>query len=280
MDGEKEEYGSSKNHGSAENLESTKRSPTDVNMEKLSAAFENPLAGIPREQLMKDVETFCKQFNLMEHIEDFKKGALISQSPENAQSLEQLSAEDKTTLEREHTHRWTQPWQLYWLASECSLSALVLSILILCLVMCSLAAAVQGMDETVNNGAQAFYLKRFNIVSKAEGGRFSTSEVDNLTGLVVGAPYLACAILGCWLTEPLNRLFARRGTIFISCFIAAVASIWEGVANSWVNLFLARFVLGLGIGSKSTTVPVYAAECSPAPIRGGSSSFLIKPLRF
>lgn len=27
------------------------------------------------------------------------------------------------------------------------------------LVMCSLAAAVQGMDETVNNGAQAFYLK-------------------------------------------------------------------------------------------------------------------------
>jgi MFS family permease len=79
---------------------------------------------------------------------------------------------------------------------------------------------------------------------------------------------LACAILGCWLTEPLNRLFARRGTIFISCLIAAVASIWEGVCNSWVNLFIARFVLGLGIGSKSTTVPVYAAECSPAPIRG------------
>jgi hypothetical protein len=27
------------------------------------------------------------------------------------------------------------------------------------LVMCSLAAAVQGMDETVNNGAQSLYLK-------------------------------------------------------------------------------------------------------------------------
>jgi MFS family permease len=33
-------------------------------------------------------------------------------------------------------------------------------------------------------------------------------------------------------------------------------------------MFLARFVLGLGIGSKSTTVPVYAAECSPPLIRG------------
>jgi hypothetical protein len=87
--------------------------------------------------------------------------------------------------------------------------------------MCSLAAAVQGMDETVNNGAQAFYLKRFNITT----ARYSKKEVDNLTGLVVGAPYLACAILGCWLTEPVNSVFARRGTIFISCFIAALASI-------------------------------------------------------
>ena len=130
--------------------------------------------------------------------------------------------------------------------------------------MCSLAAAVQGMDETVNNGAQALYLKQLGVTEK----RFSKNMVDNLTGLIVGAPYLACAILGCWLTEPLNAIFARRGTIFLSCFIAAVASIWEGVANSWVNLFIARFVLGLGIGSKSTTVPVYAAESAPAPIRG------------
>jgi MFS family permease len=119
--------------------------------------------------------------------------------------------------------------------------------------MASLAAAVQGMDETVNNGAQAFYLEELGVTSD----RFSPDMQDNLTGLIVGAPYLACAVLGCWLTEPLNRLFARRGTIFLSCFIAAVASIWEGVANSWVNLFLARFVLGLGIGSKSSSMFTY-----------------------
>ncbi|KAL9622300.1 MAG: hypothetical protein Q9160_003311 [Pyrenula sp. 1 TL-2023] len=223
------------------------RAPTDVNMEKLSAVFENPLAGVPREQLMNDVDTFCKQFDLTDHLESFKKGALIAQSPNTALDLTELSDEDKRLIEREHTHKWSQPFALYWLV-----------------VMCSLAAAVQGMDETVNNGAQAIYLKQLNITEE----RFSKNMVDNLTGLVVGAPYLACAILGCWLTEPLNRVFARRGTIFISCLIAAVASIWEGVANSWVNLFLARFVLGLGIGSKSTTVPVYSAECAPAPIRG------------
>ncbi|CAI7622207.1 unnamed protein product [Penicillium viridicatum] len=212
------------------------RSPGNIN-----AVFENPLVGISREQLFRDVIEFCNKYNLMDHAEVFKKGALISQNPASATSLPDLSEEEKEALERERTHRWSQPWQLYFLAS-----------------MCSLAAAVQGMDETVNNGAQAIYFAedQLNITSK------------NIRGLVVGAPYLACAIIGCWLTEPLNRLFARRGTIFISCLIAAVASVWEGVANTWVNLFIARFVLGLGIGSKSSTVPVYAAECSPAPIRG------------
>lgn len=33
-------------------------------------------------------------------------------------------------------------------------------------------------------------------------------------------------------------------------------------------MFIARLVLGLGIGPKSATVPVYAAESSPAAIRG------------
>jgi len=206
----------------------------------LNAIFENPLAGIPRDRLMKDVQEFCLRFNLMDDLETFQKGALVSQDPEGAATMPELSEFEKETLIREKTHKWSQPWQLYWLA-----------------IMCSMAAAVQGMDETVNNGAQAFYLERLGIKGN-----------NNLTGLVVGAPYLACAILGCWLTEPLNRYFARRGTIFISCFVAAVASIWEAVCNSWVNLFLARFVLGLGIGSKSSTVPVYCAECSPAPIRG------------
>ncbi|ETN37699.1 uncharacterized protein HMPREF1541_07322 [Cyphellophora europaea CBS 101466] len=224
-----------------------KKSFVDVDESKLSAAFENPLSGIPRDQLLADVDTFCKDHNLVEFTADFRKGALVAQRPHEVERIAELSDEDREALRREHTHRWSQPFMLWWLV-----------------VMCSMAAAVQGMDETVNNGAQALYLEDLGITQK----RFSKGMVDNLTGLVVGAPYLCCAILGCWLTEPMNKIFARRGTIFISCFIAAVASIWEGVANSWVNLFLARFVLGLGIGPKSSTVPVYSAECAPAPIRG------------
>jgi hypothetical protein len=109
---------SQKEGGSVEKFEGTRRRPTDFNMEKLSAAFENPLANIPKEQLLSDVEAFCKQHNLQEYVDEFKRGALVAQSPSEAHTLYELSSDDKVALEREQTHRWSQPWKLYWLASE------------------------------------------------------------------------------------------------------------------------------------------------------------------
>lgn len=219
-------------------------------MSNLAAEFENPLANRTEDEVLADVDDFCRRYDLMDYIDDFRQGALVARSPKDALKVPGLSEENRKVLEREHTHRWSQPFALYWLC-----------------VMCSVAAAVQGMDETVNNGAQALYLEDLDVAGD-NATRFSKAMQDNITGLIVGAPYLCCAILGCWLTEPMNRLMGRRGTIFVSCFVAAVASIWEGVCNTWVNLFISRFVLGLGIGPKSATVPVYAAECAPAPIRG------------
>ncbi|PHH93298.1 hypothetical protein CDD83_7997 [Cordyceps sp. RAO-2017] len=235
---------------SAEKTEHGQRRSSLGEVQEVSTVMENPLKRRTREELLDDVDAFCRRYGLTEHGDDFRKGALVAQSPERAAELPELSGPDRTVLEREHSHRWSQPFTLYWLC-----------------VMCSLAAAVQGMDETVNNGAQALYLEELDIAGPRVT-RFSQETQDSLTGLIVGAPYLCCAVVACWINEPLNRLLGRRGTIFVSCAIAAAASVWEGVANSWVNLFLARFVLGFGIGPKSSTVPVYAAECSPAPIRG------------
>ena len=56
--------------------------------------------------------------------------------------------------------------------------------------MCSLGAATQGMDESVNNGANSIYPKDLGFNNKG----------PIYKGLVVSAPYLACAVLGCWLT--------------------------------------------------------------------------------
>ena len=86
-----------------------------------------------------------------------------------------------------------------------------------------------------------------------------------------------------WLTDPLNRCFGRRGTIFIPALISSVADspwmtsvhsevyrfltcIWSGLTNTWYHLFIARFCLGLGIGPKSggsPHLPMLSADKPP-----------------
>lgn len=114
-----------------------------------------------------------------------------------------------------------------------------------------------NIDETVVNGAQSFYKKQFGIGDPE-------SERDSwLLGLTNSAPYLCCAVLGCWLTEPMNKYFGRRGTIWISCLVSALACLWQAFTNNWWHMFIARFVLGLGIGPKSATTRPSAPLVEP-----------------
>ncbi|KAL1622671.1 hypothetical protein SLS56_008596 [Neofusicoccum ribis] len=94
--------------------------------------------------------------------------------------------------------------------------------------VCSIGAAVQGWDESAVSSAQIYFQ----------------------------------------LNHPLNKLFGRRGTIFIACFVSFVTCLGQGFVQTWQQLFVARLLLGFGIGPKSATIPVFAAECAPANIRG------------
>jgi hypothetical protein len=196
------------------------------------------------EQILADVDVFVSTHGLEHEREVFRKGALLSrvaQRENGFESVHQLSEDEKELLRRETTHRWSQPFQLYFLV-----------------ILCAGSAIVQGMDQTAVNGAQEFYFRDFSIPETAVWQR----------GLLNGAPYLASAAIGCWTNRPLNKYFGRRGTIFISCFISFVTGIWMAAADSWYNLLIARFFLGFAVGAKSSTTPVYAAESAPKTIRG------------
>ncbi|KAH9983618.1 hypothetical protein BJV74DRAFT_776813 [Russula compacta] len=232
-------------------VQDEKHSPhvqVDGSLTNVNAKLSNPLAGLSHEQLMHDGALFAKTHGLEHLEEEFKKGALAAQDPLAFEDIAHFTVEEKNIFRREITHRWDQPATLYYLV-----------------ILCSVAAAVQGMDEAVINGANLFFAPQFHI----DPNTGNKGQNQWLLGLVNSAPYLCCAILGCWLTDPLNRRFGRRGTIFICAVISFVTCIWQGFTNSWPHLFVARFVLGLGIGPKSSTVPVYAAECTPPSIRGG-----------
>jgi MFS family permease len=111
----------------------------------------------------------------------------------------------------------------------------------------------QSVDQAV---AQIYYARALKI-----------DPDKTIFGLVNSAPYLFCTF-SCLLTYPLNRYLGRRGTIFVTCLISFASCLGQAFVGSWQQLFIARLVLGLGIGPKSATVPIYSAECAPANVRG------------
>lgn len=66
----------------------------------------------------------------------------------------------------------------------------------------------------------------------------------------------------------MNKYLGRRGVIFVTCLISFVSCLGQAFVQDWEGLFAARLVLGLGIGPKSATVPIYTSECVPAGVRG------------
>lgn len=234
--------------GSAAHRPSIAQSAAERARQSLNAKLANPLSGYSYNELKKMGRAYAYEHALVEpeDVRALEIGACLARNPGNVDEAKSFGVTDEeiAILEREITHRWSQPFTLY-----------------LVIILCSICAAVQGMDETVVNGAQIFFLGQFGI-----GGKDPRSTW--LTGLTNGAPYMCCAFIGCWLTTPFNNWFGRRGTVFITCLFSAIACFWQGFANTWWHMFIARFALGFGIGPKSATVPIYAAECSPPAIRG------------
>ncbi|CAI7643106.1 unnamed protein product [Penicillium glandicola] len=220
--------------------------PSERARRTLNAKLSNPLAGFSHTELRSQGRAFAEFHEMGDEsdIRAFELGAVLAQSPERYDNVAGLTNKEKGVLRREFTHRWSQPWKMYAV-----------------ITLCSLSAAVQGMDQTVVNGAQIFYKHQFGIGD-------DSSRSTWLVGLVNSAPYLCCAFISSWLTVPFNHWFGRRGTIFIACCFSAIACLWQGFVATWWSMFVARFVLGFGIGPKSATVPIYAAETAPPSIRG------------
>jgi Sugar (and other) transporter len=209
--------------------------------------IKNPLEGIPQDILLRDVELFAAEKGLTEHLHLLQKGALVAQDPHNYEDLHgayALESQELDALRNEVLHKWRHPMALY-----------------VTIFTCSIGAAVQGWDQTGSNGANLSFPTVFGI------GSNSTHDTL-LVGLVNSAPHIASAFLGCWLSDPLNYYTGRRGTIFIAAIFCFLPVIGSAFTQTWVQLFICRLLLGIGMGAKGSTVPIYAAENSPASIRG------------
>ncbi|PWN42296.1 hypothetical protein IE81DRAFT_137327 [Ceraceosorus guamensis] len=215
----------------------------DLSKENSEGLLVNALSGISQDQLFRDVDQFLQEKQIQEDPALFHRAALAAQEPARFESIDGLQEDERSALQKELTSRWAAPWTLY-----------------LTILACSIGAATQGWDQTGSNGA--------NLSFPAEFGIDGTDRGEWIVGVVNSAPYLASAALGCWLSDPLNNMFGRRGTIFITALILIATPIASGFTHSWQTLFVVRLILGIGMGAKGSTVPIFAAENSPNAIRG------------
>jgi hypothetical protein len=164
--------------------------------------IRNPLVGIPRPELLADVETFANENGLVEHLPLLRKGALIAQNPGGYETIEELDPEERDALHIEATKRWSHTRTLY-----------------LTIILNSIAAAIQGWDQTGSrysmrsgqisfltynigsNGANISFPAALGIDSSSEGcknGTISSSTCQSwewIQGFINACPYIVIAVL-------------------------------------------------------------------------------------
>ena len=62
-----------------------------------------------------------------------------------------------------------------------------------------------------------------------------------LTKITNTRPYIASCLVGCWLTDPLNHFFGRRGTLFWCGIFCTLSVIGQGLAQTWYQLLVCTF---------------------------------------
>lgn len=104
----------------------------DYERKRMNAMLANPLRGYSHAQLRKMGKAYALEHALVEP-EDFRAfelGAVLASSKTAFETCEGLTEEEKAHLQKELTHRWSQPKLMY-----------------LVIILCSTCAAVQGMGK-------------------------------------------------------------------------------------------------------------------------------------
>ncbi|EGD97782.1 polyol transporter [Trichophyton mentagrophytes] len=245
-----DKIGGAERRGSLFNTAKDSKQFTD----NVTGEIKNPLAEVPKDQLLDDVRNFAHQHGLQDIIPLLEKGALVAQNPRDFESLPELDEDDRICLREEVTHRWKLPWGLYYT-----------------IFLNSIAAAIQGWDQTGSNGANLSFPIEFGIPDNPAYCPTDAICEKNawIVGFVNSIPYISIALFAGWLSDPINDLIGRRGTIFIAAIFSLLAPIGSALTQNWGQLVVCRILLGIGMGLKEVTVPVFSAENTPANVRGG-----------
>ncbi|KAK2804073.1 hypothetical protein FQN51_002604 [Onygenales sp. PD_10] len=209
---------------------------------------ENPLTRGTADQTAAEARSWAESNGMAEHAELFGRAALVARDPERFEMITQLTEDERAALIYERDHKWHGPKMLWYSIG-----------------LCAVGAATQGWDQTGSNGANLTFHEALGIAGKGRD--------EWIVGLINAIIFLTAGLIGAFIVDPLNHYFGRRGEIFITALCLTATPIGSGFAQTWEGLFAARFVMGIGIGAKNATVPIYSAEMAPARVRGALVMF-------
>ncbi|KAF2824825.1 hypothetical protein CC86DRAFT_395246 [Ophiobolus disseminans] len=208
----------------------------------------NPLARLSKQAAVADAAAFAESNGMADQAALFGRAALVARDPSRFEMLTELQDDERAALIYEREHKWNGPTMLWYSIG-----------------LCAIGAATQGWDQTGSNGANLSFPEEFGIDGKG------TDEW--IVGIVNSIIFLTAGLIGAFIVDPLNHYLGRRGEIFLTAVCLTATPIGSAFAKSWQGLFAARFVMGIGIGAKNATVPIYSAEMAPARIRGALVMF-------
>ncbi|KAL8647715.1 MAG: hypothetical protein Q9210_005390 [Variospora velana] len=227
---------------------------------------ENPLRRFSPEKTVADARIFAESHDMAEHADLFGRAALVAREPNQFDGMTELDDAERAALAYERDHKWHGSKMLWYSIG-----------------LCAIGAATQGWDQTGSNGANLSFPQEFGLTN--ELGEVNPGRDEWIVGVVNAIIFLTAGLVtwlldwsdvrnsGAFIVDPLNHYFGRRGEIFITACILTATPIGSGFAQSWQGLFAARFIMGIGIGAKNATVPIYSAEMAPARIRGALVMF-------
>ncbi|HEU4656891.1 MAG TPA: MFS transporter [Capillimicrobium sp.] len=111
-----------------------------------------------------------------------------------------------------------------------------------------------GYDTGVISGALLFIRQDFDLTAFEEGAIVGSLLLGAMIGALAG---------GSWADR-----FGRKRTIVAAAALFVAGIVLAILAESEYVLILARFVIGLGVGVASDTVPLYIGEMAPPETRG------------
>ena len=121
-------------------------------------------------------------------------------------------------------------------------------------IIAALGGLLFGFDTGVISGAIPFIRGEFELTTYQEG-----FAVSNLM--------IACTV-GALIAGPIAEWAGRKKVLILCSLLFLISAIFSALPQSFMELVVARFIGGLGVGVASVVSPMYITEISPANIRG------------